>query len=258
MANVERRMLSKSKTKFGIPKCVQFSKDIAFGVSFFFINLINRSKGFSNLFVLSKSDLNEAIAQYPKAQAILKRRAQSVMRRNAAREREQAKQTSPHDDDDIDVVIANPITPPSPPKLLETVIKALPEESAAVQLLTRGSKRRRKSHRDKRTDKLTEVDENQCQNLNDPEILKIEHEKDMTMAPSSPDLLSSIQMALDENNKYLNLTDSEKALIVCGGSAGVDEQANESPCSINNDGNANASDIVHHPDDDVDAFSENA
>lgn len=224
--------------------------------SFLFAYPIIRSKGFSNLFVLSKSDLNEAIAQYPKAQAILKRRAQSVMRRNAAREREQAKQTSAHDD--VDVVIANPSTPPSPPpKLLETVIKALPEESAAVQLLTRGSKRRRKSHRDKRPDKLTEVDENACSNRSDAEILTIEHEKGMMLPPSSPDLLSSIQMALDQNNRCLNLTDSEKALIVGGGVSAIDqENAKKASCSANNEVNDN--DNCNNPDDDVDAFSHNA
>lgn len=40
---------------------------------------------------MSKADLNEALALYPQAQAILKRRAQSVMRKNEVRERDRVK-----------------------------------------------------------------------------------------------------------------------------------------------------------------------
>lgn len=158
------------------------------------------------MFVLSKADLNDAIAQYPQAQAILKRRAQSVMRKNAARERKEASKASPLS---VDVVISNPKTPPSPPKLLETVIKALPEESAAVQLLTRGSRRvkRRRISVGREHTELPTITKNEtpCLKVNS-------NNNEDALAPSSPDLLSSIQMALAHQN--MNLTDTEKALIV--------------------------------------------
>lgn len=190
-----------------------------------------KSKGFSNLFVLSKADLNEALAQYPQAQAILKRRAHSVMRKNAARERNRANMSSSNNS--IDVVIKNP-TPfgGDQPKLLETVIKALPEESSAVRLLTQGS-RRRKSHKltiniENSNGKTNDANANgenseSIQVANEPcksttektttdcQIWSVENEK--VKAPASPDLLQQIQAALSHRNGW-NLTDSEKAFIV--------------------------------------------
>lgn len=153
--------------------------------------------------------MNEALAQYPQAQAILKRRAHSVMRKNAARERNRANMSS--STNSVDVVIANPKTPPSPPKLLETVIKALPEESPAVRLLTQGSRRLKKLHENKDMAASVEKSEQALHKPSDGQILSGENEK--LKAPPSPDLLTAIQTALSHRNSFMNLTDSEKVLI---------------------------------------------
>ncbi|KAJ1521381.1 hypothetical protein ONE63_003056 [Megalurothrips usitatus] len=50
-----------------------------------------RSKGFSNLFVLSKNDLHETLVYYPDAQKILKQKAEALMKENAERERRESR-----------------------------------------------------------------------------------------------------------------------------------------------------------------------
>ena len=153
-----------------------------------------RSKGFSNLFVLSKSDLNEALVYYPNAQAILKKRAKSLMRKNAAREKAESEGSLYVDEDDTDVVISNPYYQKTP-KLLRTVISALPLESPAVQLLTYGFKR--ESIRSKSANELdTKVAH-----------IDIENEKQVEFPP---DLMTSIRNELMEANNYINMTDTEK------------------------------------------------
>lgn len=148
-----------------------------------------KSKGFSNLFVLSKSDLQEAIVYYPNAQAVLKKRAKSLMRKNAAREKEEAERAARKAEvlsigtiaDEAEVVIDNPRSPNQQPKLLDAVIQALPTQSPAIKLLTQGSRRRRKKS-------IAPV----------PVDFKIENEfiKDMS--------------------EYQNLTDTEKELLQSG------------------------------------------
>lgn len=103
-----------------------------------------RSKGFSNLFVLSKSDLQEVIVHYEDARAALENRAKVILKENATRDKKEAKELIALAKQP-DVVISNPKTPDIQPKLLDAVIQALPSHSAAVQLLTRGSRRYRKT-----------------------------------------------------------------------------------------------------------------
>ncbi|KAH8316249.1 hypothetical protein KR067_002914, partial [Drosophila pandora] len=166
-----------------------------------------RSKGYSNLFVLSKSDLNEVIAYYPNAQAILKKRARQLMRKNAAREREEERERV-RSALQADVVIGNPKTPETPPKLLQTVIQALPYESPAVVLITRGSKRLRRKRQSLQMETIVEpkMEVSGVAESN-------QEQRNLKPGRCSPDLLSSIQQELKSKHKFINLTDSEKALI---------------------------------------------
>lgn len=106
-----------------------------------------RSAGFSNLFVLSKSDLQEVIVHYEDARGALESRAKVILKENATRDKNDAKDGDTNASfkrSKTDVVIDNPKTPNQQPKLLDAVIQALPSHSPAVQLLTRGSRRQRK------------------------------------------------------------------------------------------------------------------
>lgn len=165
-----------------------------------------KSKGFSNLFVLSKNDLNEAIVYYPNAQAILKKRARSLIQKNLAREREERRSAMK-----ADVVIGNPQTPEISPKLLKTVIQALPEESPAVILLTRGSRKYKNIKKESIENVINDGKDEQKRNNDENKIFISEGNINR---PESPDLLSSIQNELKNKNKQINLTDSEKALIM--------------------------------------------
>ncbi|XP_075153686.1 cyclic nucleotide-gated ion channel subunit B [Haematobia irritans] len=169
-----------------------------------------RSKGYANLFVLSKSDLNEVIAYYPNAQAILKKRARALMRKNAAREKEERARSA----EQADVVIGNPKTPENPPKLLQTVIQALPYESPAVLLLCRGSKRIRKT---RQSVKMETIEDREVEEIHETHHRIKARDSFMIHRDSraySPDLLSSIQRELESKHQFINLTDSEKALII--------------------------------------------
>ncbi|KAK5645942.1 hypothetical protein RI129_004406 [Pyrocoelia pectoralis] len=91
-----------------------------------------RSYGYSNLFVLSKSDLHEALKYYPEAQELLNKKAKQLMKQNEELERKNKAM----------IVIKNPGETESEPKLIKTVLQALPVNSNVNQILKGGPKRK--------------------------------------------------------------------------------------------------------------------
>lgn len=103
-----------------------------------------RSSGHSNLFVLSKTDLNAALAQYPEAQELLNKKAKLLMKQNAASEKNNM------------IVIENPNPPVKQARLLETVMQVVPPDSRTNRLLRYGSRGRPRGK--------TEIDRFKCRN----------------------------------------------------------------------------------------------
>ncbi|BFZ13471.1 hypothetical protein BsWGS_16510 [Bradybaena similaris] len=82
-----------------------------------------RSKGYTNVFTLSKHDFEMAMTEYPDAQAVLKKRAKKLLRANARLERQHKK------------IAAEEIikTSPETPKLLQTVVQVMDPDSNFVK-----------------------------------------------------------------------------------------------------------------------------
>jgi cyclic nucleotide gated channel beta 1 len=89
-----------------------------------------RSQGHSNLFVLSKADLNAALSHYPEAQELLNKKAKMLMKKNAALERKH----------NAMIIIDNPTPPTKQAKLLDTVLQVVPPDSKTNRLLRYGSR----------------------------------------------------------------------------------------------------------------------
>ncbi|CAH1130241.1 unnamed protein product [Ceutorhynchus assimilis] len=89
-----------------------------------------RSFGYSNLFVLDKTSLNQALSHYPEAQELLNKKAKMLMKKNAALEKK----------NNAMIVINNPVPPEKQVKLLETVLQVLPPDSKSNKLLRYGSR----------------------------------------------------------------------------------------------------------------------
>lgn len=133
--------------------------------------------------------MNEALVHYPDAQIILKRRARSLMRKNAARE---ANRSATKTEEVPDVVIQNPKRPPSPPlKFMRAVMQSLPKESFAVRLLTHGSRR-----------------------IKDSSTIPKKLDDDNSKNEEKSELLFSIQNELKNKFSSINLTDNEKKFIL--------------------------------------------
>ncbi|XP_067143879.1 cyclic nucleotide-gated channel beta-3-like isoform X3 [Centruroides vittatus] len=105
----------------GIPGCNRRTADV-------------RSRGFSNLFVLSKSDLWDALKNYPEAQNILRKKAKSLIKQNEALSRkENSKKLN------AEVIIKEPTSKPATPKLVKTVIQVVPPDSKFGQMMRKKS-----------------------------------------------------------------------------------------------------------------------
>ncbi|XP_068207996.1 LOW QUALITY PROTEIN: uncharacterized protein CngB [Palaemon carinicauda] len=89
-----------------------------------------KSRGFSNLFVLSKADLQATIKDYPEAQEILKKKAKKLIRQNEAREKKEAKE-------DENIIIKSR---EGTPKLLHTVLQVVRPDSYTASLIRRSSR----------------------------------------------------------------------------------------------------------------------
>ncbi|KAK0041032.1 cyclic nucleotide-gated cation channel beta-1, partial [Biomphalaria pfeifferi] len=94
-----------------------------------------RSKGYTNVFTLSKHDFEMAMTEYPDAQAVLKKRAKKLLKANAKMEKKHKKVEAE------EIIKSSPETP----KLLQTVIQIMDPDSNVVKQLTPSVRRSQRS-----------------------------------------------------------------------------------------------------------------
>lgn len=90
-----------------------------------------KSVGYSNLFMLNKTDLWETLRNYPETQNILRNKAKQVMRERAVRDR----LISPESSIDVECIIKE--TRSETPKFLKTVMQVLPPDSSCRKMIER-------------------------------------------------------------------------------------------------------------------------
>lgn len=163
---------------------------------------------------------------------MLRRRAKQLIRLNAELERREAREREeaaaalegrrPAADDEPDVVIGIPQEPRAgaQPKLLQAVMQALPEKSAAARLLTHGSKRVKKDKAQKAAEVAAANAAAAAAAVDEPSdtvvtVLDEHKDKDGAEALLSMSLLEAIQDELKDNDEdqCINLTDAEKAMM---------------------------------------------
>ena len=96
------------------------------------------SKGFSNLFLLRKDDLEDALRYYPKAKRILNLKAQKMIKEKMAKEKEKENVCRAEEAAEAEIFFSSRRRPD--PALLSAVMTALPPDSLVNQYLTRGSR----------------------------------------------------------------------------------------------------------------------
>ena len=96
------------------------------------------SKGFSNLFLLRKDDLEDALKYYPKAKRILNLKAQKMIKEKMAKEKE--KEAVCREEGAAEAEIFFKPRRRTDPALLSAVMTALPPDCLVNQYLTRGTR----------------------------------------------------------------------------------------------------------------------
>ena len=95
------------------------------------------SQGFSNLFLLRKDDLEDALRYYPKAKRILNLKAQKMIKEKMAKEKEKGNVRV--EEAAEEEILFRPRRR-ADPALLSAVMTALPPDCRVNQFLTRGSR----------------------------------------------------------------------------------------------------------------------